>query len=322
MATFRQGLYKNEQMRRLTRWFNAVPHPLLAIEIAQERISAVRWSHSGLPEAIAVEPLPTGAVVPSVVESNIADLPAVQSALEKACQQVQAAEEDVTLLLPDPVIRLFVQHFETFPRSRREALPLLRWKLKKSVPFDVDEMLISYVRQTPRQTGVNVVTGVSRSSIVGEYESLTRNAKLRPGVVLSSSIAALALVAGEQPTLMARIAGSTLTTAIVRGETLCGYRCTDLPEDVSKLTPRALLDEVFPAAAYYQDTWQEAIQVVKVAGLGSRLPEFVLPIAEEFHCPAQSLLESAMSGGRISEQVRSLVKNEHEGLLGLMFHRA
>jgi len=53
------------------------------------------------------------------------------------------------MILPDTVIRVFVQHFEEFPRSAAEAEPMLRWKLKKSVPFEADETVISYMRQAP-----------------------------------------------------------------------------------------------------------------------------------------------------------------------------
>ena len=299
-----------------------MPHPPLAIEIAADRISLVQWSHRGLVEGLAVEALPAGALVPSAIESNTVDLPAVQSALERACDRLNVREGDAALLVPDTVIRVFVQHFEDFPRSAQEAVPLLRWKLKKSVPFDVEEILLSYVRQAPRETGVNVVTALGRVSVVREYEAVLRAAKLRPGIVLSSSIAAAALLEDERPTLFVRIAGSALTTAIVRGDVLCSYRCADLPLDRNKLTPGALLEEVFPVAAYYQDTWREAIQLVKIAGIGVRLPEFLPLFEEEFHCPVNSLLQSAISDGRIPEHARSLAEHELEGLLGWMWHRA
>src|SRR2546429_9977043 len=52
---------------------------------------------------------------------------------------------------------------------------------------------------------------------------------LQPGVVLSSSLAALSLLDGEKPVLFARISGSALTTAIVCSGLLCGYRSTELP---------------------------------------------------------------------------------------------
>src|SRR6266850_594675 len=166
------------------------------------------------------------------------------------------------MILPDPVIRVFVQHFEEFPRSPQEAVPMLRWKLKKSVPFEADETLISYMRQSPREDGVDVVTALARLRIIREYESLAEGVGLRPGIVLSS-----------------------------------------------------------PVAAYYQDTWQEGIHSVRVAGMGYRLPEFVPPLEEEFHCQVTSLLHSAVAEGRIKEDARSLADRELEGLIGWMLQR-
>ena len=65
--------------------------------------------------------------------------------------------------------------------------------------------------------------------IIREYESLAEGVGFRPGVVLSSSLAAVSLLDEEKPTLLARVSGSALTTVIVRNGVLCGYRCTELP---------------------------------------------------------------------------------------------
>jgi len=82
-----------------------------------------------------------------------------------------------------------------------------------------------------------------------------------------------------------------------------------------------LLEEIYPVAAYYQDTWREGVQAVTLTGLGSRLPEFVPPFEEEFHCEISSLLNSAVSGGRVHDDVRPLVERELEGLVGWAMHR-
>src|SRR5207245_10414134 len=105
----------------------------------------------------AVEALPPGAIVPSAVETNIVNAAAIRTAMDGVCERLRAKNEVAALLLPDTVIRVFVQHFEQFPRSAKEAVPMLRWKLKKSVPFEVDETLISYLRQAPREGGGEVV---------------------------------------------------------------------------------------------------------------------------------------------------------------------
>jgi type IV pilus assembly protein PilM len=320
-TAFRQGIYKSELVRRVTRWLDATPHPPLAMEITPERVAAARFGRTGALDGYAVEALPPRAIVPSAVESNIGNAAAVKLAVNNACVRLRAKDEDVALILPDPVIRVFVQHFDEFPRSAQEAEPMLRWKLKKSVPFEVDETLISYMRQSPREDGVDIVTALARLRIIREYEALAETAELRPGVVLSSSLAAITLLDDQRPTLLARVSGNSLTTAIVREGVLCGYRCTELPAEGINLTPQMLLEEIYPVAAFYQDTWQEGVQAVCLTGLGTRLPEFIGPFEEEFHCQVGSLLHSAISGGRVQDDVRPLVDREMEGLVGWTMHR-
>lgn len=315
------SLQQNKLVRRIIGWLDAMPHPPVALEIFPDRVAAARWSRSGAVDVYAVEMLPPGALVPSAVDANIANAPAVKAAFARVTGQVRAKGEDVALLVPDPVIRVFVQHFEQFPRSAQEAEPMLRWKLKKSVPFDVDETVISYMRQPARDPGVDVVTALARQRIVREYESLAEAAGLCPGVVLSSALAAISLLDGEDATLLARVSGTALTTAIVADGVLCGYRCTELPAQGGDVTPQMLLEEVFPLAAYFQDTWGEKIDSVRIAGLGGRLPEFVEPLEDEFHCSVGSLLHRAISEGRIKPDAQPLADREIDGLIGWMLHR-
>jgi hypothetical protein len=320
-VAFRQGIYQFELVRRVARWLDALPHISLAMEVTPDRVAAARWSRTGSLEAYAVESLPVSALVPSAVEANIVNSAAVKGAVANVCDRLRVHDEDVAMILPDTVIRVFVQHFEEFPRSAAEAEPMLRWKLKKSVPFEADETLISYMRQAPRESGVDVVTALARLRIIREYESLVEGLSLYPGVVQSSSLAAISLLDDERPTLLARVSGSSLTTAIVRGGILCGYRSTELPARCDSLTPQMLLEEIFPVAAYYQDTWQEPIRSVRLAGLGSRLPEFVKPLEDEFHCEVRSLLGSAVSEGLIKEDARPLADRDLEGLIGWVLQR-
>ena len=320
-TAFRQGIYKSELVRRITRWLDATPHPPLALEITPERVAAAHFGRTGALDGYAVETLPQGAIVPSAVESNIGNPAAVKLAVSNACARLKVKDEDVALILPDPVIRVFVQHFDEFPRSAQEAEPMLRWKLKKSVPFEVDETLISYMRQSPREDGVDIVTALARLRIVREYVALAEAVELRPGVVLSSSLAAITLLDDQKPTLLARVSENSLTTVIVREGVLCGYRCTELPAQGLDLTPQMLLEEIYPVAAYYQDTWREGVQAVSLTGLGSRLPEFLPPFQEEFRCEISSLLHSAVAGGRVHDDVRPLAERELEGLVGWAMHR-
>ncbi len=309
IATLRQDTRETGLFSRLSRWLDAMPHPYFAIEFAPDRVAAARWKGNSVDE-FTVETLPPAALVPSAVEANVINASAMKTGMANIVSRLRARGQEVALILPDPVIRVFVQHFEEFPRSPQEAIPMLRWKLKKSIPFEADETVISYMRQPAREEGVDMVTALARLRIVREYEALAEGASLYPGVILSSS-----------PTLLARVSGVALTTAIVRGDMLCGYRCTELQAHSGDITPQMLLEEIYPVAAYYQDTWGEGIGSVRVAGLGARLPDFVPPLESEFHCKVSSLLHAAVSDGRIPHEARALADREADGLVGWMMHR-
>ena len=318
VATLRQNSSGRGLWRRISRWLEAMPHPHLAVEIAHDRVAAARWTRGNSLDAFAVEALPPGALMPSAVEVNVVNPAALKSAIASVLSRLRARDEGVALLLPDPVIRVFVQHFDEFPRAAQEAEPMLRWKLKKSVPFEADEAVISYMRQPARSDGVDVVTALARQRILREYEALAEGARLYPGVILSSSLAAISLLEEEKAVLLARVSGTALTAAIVRDGVLCGYRCTELPSQGGEITPQVLLEEIYPVAAYYQDTWGESIASVRVAGLGARLPDFVQPLETEFHCSVRSLLHTAISDGFVPADARPLADREIDGLIGWM----
>ncbi len=318
----RDGIYRSGLVRRVSRWLEAIPHPALACEIAPGYVAAARWTRGGTGlEGFAVEPLPDGAIVPSAVETNLANAAAVRAAVGQVFARLRARGQELALLVPDPVIRIFVLHFDEFPWAAAEAVPMLRWKLKKSVPFEAEETLVSYMRQAPRDEGVDIVTGLARLRIVREYEQLAESAGMTPGVVMSSTLASIPLLDDRRPTLLARVSGTTLTTAIVRGGVLCGYRCTELPSDAARLGPQALLDEIYPVAAYYQDFWSEGIQAVRLGGLAGRLEEFRRPLEEELRCPVGELLASAAMEGRISEDERPLADRQLGALIGWRLNR-
>ena len=321
-AGVREGIYRSSLVRRVSRWLDAIPHPLLACEIAPAYVAAAKWTRAGAGlDGFAVEPLPAGSIVPSAVEGNLANAAAVRAAVGRVCARLRAKGQEMALLIPDTVVRIFVLHFDSFPRAPQEAIPMLRWKLKKSVPFEAEETLISYMRQAPKEEGVDIVTGLARLRIVREYELLAEAAGMSPGVVMSSTLAALPLLDDHRPTMLVRISGSTLTTAIIREGILCGYRCTELPTDVLRLSPQALLDEIYPVAAYYQDSWSEGIQSMRLAGLAERMEEFRQPLEQELRCPVGSLLHSAEVEGRLSSDARPLADRQLDALIGWSMSR-
>ncbi|MFZ0821387.1 MAG: pilus assembly protein PilM [Candidatus Acidiferrales bacterium] len=321
-AGVRRGIYRSAFVRRVVRMLDSMPHPLVACEISPDFVAAANWRRGtyGLDE-FAVVPLPPGAIKPSAVESNVINVDAVRSAMDTVLKKLGVRNQTIALLVPDAVIRVFVLHFDTFPRSAAEANPMLRWRLKKSVPFEAEETLISYMRQAPRDEGVDIITALARLRIIKEYESLAEASGVQPGVVMSSTLATLPLLDDARPVMLARVSGATLTTGIAREGILAGYRCTELPSGLDALEPKTLLDELFPVAAYYQDAWSEGIQGLRLAGFGNRFEDFRVPLEAEFGCPVTGLLHAADLAGKLSNDARRLAEQELDSLVGWSMNR-
>ncbi len=291
-ASFTTRFYELGPVRRLEQWLNAMPHPPLVVEIASTHVAGARWGKKGALETFAIEPLPVGSVMASPVEMNVAQPEAVGAALRKVFNRVPSREQGLALLIPDPVVRVFILPFENLPRRSDEALPLLRWRLKKSVPFDMDETVVSWMRQSGRDGNLEIVTAVARQRIVREYEQIVEGLGGSAAVVLSSTLCTLPLLEERGATLLARMCGKTLTTAIVHAGNLCVYRSTELSSEAGALEPQAMLDEIFPAVAYYQDTWHASIDRARLSGFGARQDIFRKALAEELKCSTGSLAES------------------------------
>jgi len=313
---------RNGFWARGARWLDALPHPPIACEIAAGHVAAARWSRRGFSlQDYAVEALPAGAVVPSPVEPNIVAAEVVREKLQRLMERLQVRGQQGTLLLPDQVVRVFLLHFDTFPKAPDEAVPLLRWRLKKSVPFDVEDTVVSYMKQPARGAGVDILAGMARQRIVRQYEELAESVALSPGVVLSSTLATLPLLDDPRPTLLARLSGATLTTVITRGDLLCVYRCAEVSDEAARLAPQVLLDEIYPAIAYFQDTWQEPVGVVRLAGLGPRFEEFRRVVQAELPCVITPLMPPERVVERSPGDARALMDRQLDSLVGWMMNR-
>ena len=117
--------------------------PVLACEIAADRVLAGRASdHGRMVETSAARELAPGTVVPDLTETNLRDGAALRQAIESALGSVGARSRDVIAVLPDTAVRVVLLDFQTLPAKPDEAEAVVRFRLKKSLPFDLDEARI------------------------------------------------------------------------------------------------------------------------------------------------------------------------------------
>ncbi|GGH16333.1 hypothetical protein [Silvibacterium dinghuense] len=248
----------------------ASQRPQLACEITPEGVIAGR--HVDAERSVtAFAPLPAEVVRPGIAEANLADAQRVTQAIRKAVDEVAGREKPLTLVIPDAAVRVLLMDFETLPSKLSEALPIVRFRLKKLAPFEVDDAAVSY-QVLPRVHGaangqLRVLVTVMPSAIRAEYEAVVRAAGYEPGVVLPATLAAVAAAPAQGASLILTRNGHTLTTVITDGDELLLHRSLDLPPGDEGHADE-LARAVSVSLAYFEDTLHYKPTVLHYAGPG------------------------------------------------------
>jgi type IV pilus assembly protein PilM len=277
------------------------PKPKLACEIAADRVLAGRLAEGGSNlEACAAHELAPGSVVPDLVENNLRQRDAVRAGISAALGSVAGRSKDVIAILPDAAVRVALVEFDTLPSDMEEAIGVVRFRLKKSLPFDVDKAKVSFHAQK-FSGGVRVVAAVALATVVEDYESAFRDAGFNPGVVLPSMLAALGAAEGKRPTLVVKVDAHTTSIAILNDEQLQLFRTLENTRGIT-ITGEQLAEEVYPSVVFFQDTYHLNIEQIYVAGLsesGGAAPA----LRDQTGAELQELVASAQLGTSTSGSV-------------------
>ena len=241
--------------------------PRIACEIAADRVLAGRVSDRGdMVEMCAANELAPGSVVPDLTENNLRQRDGVFEKIRETLGSVGGGRSrDVIAVLPDTAVRVMLLDFESLPASRQESEGVVRFRLKKSLPFDVDKARVSYHAQ-PAATGIRVIAAVALTSVIEDYESAFREAGYSPGVVLPSMLAALGAASSDKPALVVKVDARTTSIAILDKQQLLLFRTLENARGVT-ITGEQLAEEVYPSVVFFQDTYHLNIEQIFVAGL-------------------------------------------------------
>jgi len=213
--------------------------PRLAVEVRAEGVVAARAEDAtALLMGVARADLAEGAVAPGLKVGNIVDKTAVTAAVRRVLDAVAGTgrerSRDVTVVVPDSAVRVLFVDFDQLPSKAVEALPVVRFRLKKLLPFDADEAIVSYQVMSNEKNAVKLLAVAMPKAVLEEYEAVVLAAGYLPGAVLPSTLAALAgLDEVAAPVLVVNAGTAAVTTAIVQGEALLLHRSFDMTAGVS-----------------------------------------------------------------------------------------
>jgi len=233
--------------------------PGVAVELAADHVSAARLdvrSHAPVVTVHAAEPLPAGALVPSLTTANVQNRQVVLSALERVLERTGSPRR-VGLVVPDLVAKVSLVRFEHVPTRTADLDQVVRWQVRKTAPFPIDDAQVSYVRGLKAADGQEFVVSLARRSVVEEYEGLCAAAGAHAGIVdlatfnvINAALAAAPPASADSDWLLVNVAADYASIAILRGTHLIFFRnrATD--------GEGTLADVVHQTTMYYEDRLQ------------------------------------------------------------------
>jgi type IV pilus assembly protein PilM len=233
--------------------------PAVAVEIAAGRVAAASLERRGGQPVVsqhATELLPDGALVPSLTASNTHDRAAVMTALNRALEKVGRPRR-IGLVVPDAIAKVSLVRFEQVPTRSSDLDQLVRWQVRKSAPFPIEEAQVSYVPALRHADGQEFLVSLARRDVIHEYEALCAEAGAHAGLVdLATFNVVNVLLAGSAPPvndwLLVNVAGDSASIALLRGPHVIFFR------NRANDTEGTLADLVHQTAMYYEDRLQGA----------------------------------------------------------------
>jgi type IV pilus assembly protein PilM len=241
----------------LARWISSRP-PSAALEISARRVSVAVISDHGAARVVsahASEPLQPGIVEPGLNSPNVLDASALSAAIKRVLDTVSPRPRRLAVVLPDTVAKLSLLRFEKVPAKVADLDQLIRWQVRKTVPFKTEEAQLAWVGGvTLPGGGREYIVTVARRDIIESYERACDAAGAYAGIVDLATVnlvnAVLATHAGAPSAadwLLVHVAPDYATLAVVRGADVIFFR-TRAAEGVDDLP-----DLVHQTAMYHED---------------------------------------------------------------------
>jgi type IV pilus assembly protein PilM len=272
--------------------------PHLACEITATRVIAGRASdRNKVLELFTARELNHGVVTPNLGGTNIQDAAGFRNTITSALSSLSGRSREIIAILPDAAIRVLLLEFEDLPSKAQERDSVIRFRLKKSMPFDIEQAAVSCDIRRVKGT-LQVVAAVSPREVLNEYESAFREAGYSAGVVLPSSLAALGLLDGGSPTLLLKVDPANLIVATaVQGE-LRLMRTLDNPHGEQVAAPE-LAEAVLPSIVFFEDSFGAKIEHIFVTGIRS-LDEIGPLLHQHTGARVEELAPKVSSGANLS----------------------
>jgi hypothetical protein len=243
------------------------PYPPVAIEVDRDGASLVRLktSRRGMPtlEAHAVRPLPADSLPASIFQGAVGTVEEIAKPFRELFEYTGTRPGRVSLVLPDNLAKISLLTLPERPASARQLDELVRARMRRAVPFRIEEASISHQLIPGEGKQVSVLVLLARKTLIERYEQALESVGARVGLVDVSTPNLINLcqkTLGElsrdgKDAALLNYASNYFSLVIVRDERVIFFRCkTIAPGAASSDGDNGFLArEVTSSLSYYRE---------------------------------------------------------------------
>jgi Tfp pilus assembly PilM family ATPase len=190
--------------------------------------------------------------VPTLAGPAVADAEALAAAVAGALDGVGGGGR-IAVAMPDGLAKVSLVRFESLPADRGELEQLIRWQVRKTAPFPIDQAQVSWTEGASHESGRELVVALARRDAIEAIEAACRRAGAEPGLIdlasfhLANLLLARRAMAAAGDWLLVHLTDAGATLLLWRDNALVFYRHRPVDEQTT------LGDLVHQTAMYYED---------------------------------------------------------------------
>lgn len=214
------------------------PDVALEMERGQAVLVRLRRRRGGRArlESHAESALPEGDAEAGMLRASLKAPEEAARRLSRLFETAGTRPGKLVLVVPDSLARVSLLSLPERPASRKHLLEILRFKLRRTVPFRLEEAVLAHQVLAGDGRGATVLAALALRSAIESYEAAVEAAGGRPGLVELCSLSLFNLCRrelarlgeGERDAGLLNYTPTYFTLLLTRGRRLLFYRCKSL----------------------------------------------------------------------------------------------
>jgi type IV pilus assembly protein PilM len=209
--------------------------PAVAFDIDHKSIAMVRIGRRKVERFIAsweVVEMPADIIELDFGNVRLADPARFTELIRGLVARNEGEIDRASILLPDSFSRVAILSLDQLPRRRADALEMIRWKTKKSVPFKVDKAAVDFMVLPSTGPGLNILAVLTPRTVIEAFEAAFTSLEIHAGLVDLNTLSLLNLyrpifdkeIVNGSEFMVANVSDGFVTFVIFRGRQMIFFR--------------------------------------------------------------------------------------------------